>query len=59
VRGIESSSDVWREPHIMNTRFFVSLSVYVVLTNIPEGELLTGFAMRSDRAIRTWVVAFG
>ena len=26
----------------------VSLSVYVALTNIPEGELLTGFAMRSD-----------
>ena len=25
-----------------------SLSVYVALTNIPEGELLTGFAMRSD-----------
>ena len=24
------------------------LSVYVALTNIPEGELLTGFAMRSD-----------
>ena len=23
-------------------------SVYVALTNIPEGELLTGFAMRSD-----------
>ena len=22
--------------------------MYVVLTNIPEGELLTGFAMRSD-----------
>ena len=26
----------------------LSLSVYVALTNIPEGELLTGFAMRSD-----------
>ena len=25
-----------------------SLSVYVALTNIPVGELLTGFAMRSD-----------
>jgi len=25
-----------------------SFSVYVALTNIPEGELLTGFAMRSD-----------
>ena len=24
------------------------VSVYVALTNIPEGELLTGFAMRSD-----------
>ena len=24
------------------------ISVYVALTNIPEGELLTGFAMRSD-----------
>ena len=24
------------------------LSVYVALTNIPEGRLLTGFAMRSD-----------
>jgi len=23
-------------------------SVYVALANIPEGELLTGFAMRSD-----------
>ena len=26
----------------------LSLSVYVALTNIPVGELLTGFAMRSD-----------
>ena len=26
----------------------VRYSVYVALTNIPEGELLTGFAMRSD-----------
>ena len=25
-----------------------SFSVYVALTNIPVGELLTGFAMRSD-----------
>ena len=24
------------------------ISVYVALTNIPEGGLLTGFAMRSD-----------
>ena len=26
----------------------LSLSVYVALTYVPEGELLTGFAMRSD-----------
>ena len=26
----------------------LSFSVYVALTNIPVGELLTGFAMRSD-----------
>ena len=26
----------------------ISFSVNVALTNIPEGELLTGFAMRSD-----------
>ena len=29
----------------------IAFSVYVALTNIPVGELLTGFAMR---AIRTW-----
>ena len=26
----------------------LDFSVYVALTNIPVGELLTGFAMRSD-----------
>ena len=30
------------------TTTLYSFSVYVALTNIPEGELLTGFAMRSD-----------
>ena len=29
-------------------RGVVFFSVYVALTNIPVGELLTGFAMRSD-----------
>ena len=28
--------------------FEVFSKVFVALTNIPEGELLTGFAMRSD-----------
>jgi len=28
--------------------FFFVFCVYIALTNIPEGELLTGFAMRSD-----------
>ena len=38
--------------HFVNGRLYLRLlaliSVYVALTNIPEGELLTGFAMRSD-----------
>jgi len=29
-------------------RGLCSLGVYVALTYVPEGELLTGFAMRSD-----------
>ena len=31
---------------------FNYFSVYVAHTNIPEGELLTGFAMRSERSER-------
>ena len=34
----------WSRAQLENRAF----SVYVALTNIPVGELLTGFAMRSD-----------
>ena len=41
---VASSISLWHSSRYKTLIF----SVYVALTNMPEGELLTGFAMRSD-----------
>ena len=49
-REVKWCMTLTRPSEIANIRFAscVPFSVYVALTNIPVGELLTGFAMRSD-----------